>query len=53
LKQKALDGLKLLRTQLLAEGKREQLEQDRGLQEFIEYVQNNWELRHEVVQVFA
>lgn len=43
LKQKALDGLKLLRIQLLAEGKREQLEQDRGLQEFIEYVQNNWE----------
>jgi hypothetical protein len=43
LKGKALDELKLLRTQLLAADKRKRLEQDGGLQEFIEYVQNNWE----------
>jgi hypothetical protein len=43
LKKKALDELKLLRIQLLAADKGKRLEQDGGLQEFIEYVQNNWE----------
>ena len=43
LKVKALAELLLLRSQLLLAGKRRRLEQDDGLQEFIEYVQNNWE----------
>ncbi len=33
----------MLRSQLLLAGKQRRLEQDGGLQEFIEYVQNNWE----------
>jgi hypothetical protein len=43
LKKKALDELKQLRTQLLTAGECQRLEQDRGLQAFIKYVQNNWE----------
>jgi hypothetical protein len=43
LKVKALEELKQLRIQLLLAGKQRRLEQDDGLQEFIEYVQNNWE----------
>lgn len=43
LKGKALEELLLLRSQLLLAGKQRRLEQDGGLQEFIEYVQNNWE----------
>jgi hypothetical protein len=43
LKRKALAELELLRDQLLSEGKQKRLEQRKGLNEFIEYVQNNWE----------
>ena len=43
LKKKALDELKQLRTQLLTAGECQRLEQAGGLQEFIKYVQNNWE----------
>ena len=43
LKKKALDELKQLRTQLLTAGECQRLEQAGGLQEFIKYVENNWE----------
>lgn len=43
LKKKALKELLLLKIQLLQAGKQRQLEQDRGLQDFIEYIQNNWQ----------
>jgi len=43
LKRKALAELELLRDQLLLEGKQKRLEQRKGLNEFIEYVHNNWE----------
>lgn len=43
LKKKALAELELLRNQLMAEGKQELLAQRKGLDEFIDYVQNNWE----------
>jgi hypothetical protein len=43
LKGKALEELLLLRIQLLQAGKQRRLEQDRGLQKFIEYIQNNWQ----------
>lgn len=43
LKGKALEELLLLRSQLLLAGKQRRLEQDRGLQDFIEYIQNNWQ----------
>jgi hypothetical protein len=43
LKKKALRELESLRSQLLAEGQQKRLEQHEGLEEFIEYVQSNWE----------
>jgi hypothetical protein len=43
LKRKALAELELLRDQLLLEGKQKRLEQRKGLNEFIDYIQNNWE----------
>ncbi len=43
LKKKALDEMKQLRTQLLTAGECQRLEQAGGLQEFIKYIQNNWE----------
>ena len=42
LKKKALAELKSLHTQLLLAGKQKRLEQRKGLQELIEYIQNNW-----------
>jgi len=42
LKRKALKELLLLRSQLLLAGKQRRLEQNGGLQRFIEYIQNNW-----------
>lgn len=43
LKKKALKELRLLRNHLLLAGEQKRLEQRKGLIEFIEYVQNNWE----------
>ena len=42
-KRKALAELELLHSQLLVEGKQKRLEQRRGLNEFIDYIQNNRE----------
>jgi hypothetical protein len=43
LKRKALAELELLRDQLLSEGKEKRLEKRKGLNEFIDYILNNWE----------
>ncbi len=43
LKKNALDELKQLHARLLTAGECQRLEQDRGLQAFIKYVENNWE----------
>ncbi len=43
LKEKALGELKLLRIQLLSEGKQKRLEQREGLDELIAYMESNWE----------
>ncbi len=44
LKGSALEQLKILRTQMLSEGMRQEaLSQREGLDELIAYIQNNWE----------